>query len=82
MLEPIAYACPVFTGPLIHNSPEAVELQREGLLTVIEDWNQFEKELTRLLRSPEERKRLSERSFEFLLARQGASDRYLEILSR
>jgi len=80
VLEPIAYACPVITGPQISNSSEAVELSRQGLLKVVRDSQEFEKTLTELLLSPSTREALSTKSYDFLLSRQGASSRYLKIL--
>lgn len=80
VLEPIAYACPVITGPYIANSSEAVELGNQGLLKVVRNSQEFEKAMTALLLDPETRETVSKQSYEFLLSRQGASSRYLKVL--
>jgi 3-deoxy-D-manno-octulosonic-acid transferase len=81
MIEPAGYGVPVLFGPHTWNFKDAVAglLERGGAIRV-HDEAEFERELIRLLASPELRMQMGHAGREFVLAQQGATQRTVDLL--
>ncbi len=82
VLEPAAYALPVFSGPGIERSRDAVALEREGGLTVIRAGEELRREVERLVGEPERRRELAGRVERFVRENVGATGRIVDSLGR
>lgn len=74
VLEPLAYHCPILTGPCIQNSREAVALRNGGALSVVTSSEQFVKEAQFLL-TPGQSNPMIEKGRAFLQSGIGAGRR-------
>ncbi len=82
VLEPAAYSLPIVTGPYIQNSFEACQMAglSKGLIAA-KTPEQLAKEIGHLAMDPNNALERGRRVFEFLKERQGAGQRYSQILS-
>ena len=80
VLEPAVYARPIFTGPRISNSREAVEMQEHGLLRACASGEELATGLSELLADPGMRARWAGGLESFVRERSGAADRCAEYL--
>ncbi len=81
MMEPVALGKPTLFGPHTHNFKTSVRDLKEckGALEV-QNANELERELTRLLNSEVARRQLGQTGQQRLLAGRGALDRHLELI--
>lgn len=77
-LEPAAYGCTLYTGPLIQNSLEAQELRDYGYLQIVEPGTDFAARVRSL--TPERREAVRRGVSEYLARRGGTVPRYLALL--
>ena len=82
VIEPAGYGKPVFTGPFIQNSGEAQEMRRDGILTQVEDGPELAAAISALFKDPAALAERGKKLEAFLHSRDGAGDRYAEILIR
>lgn len=81
VLEPAAYAVPVFTGPYIDNSVEALEMSATGAgVFVATDGEMLQEYLRPLIENPDLARHEGAKALEYLQARTGAANRYVEVL--
>ncbi len=81
VLEPAAYGVPILTGPRIHNSYEALELQRHGALFAAADATLLRECIENWLKYPQSATEQGQGALRFLEERTGAGQRYSEILT-
>lgn len=80
VLEPAAYGRPIFCGPLIENSREALELrERQGLYSYA-DGTELIQAMEALLRDPEEQARRAKVLADYLSEDVGAAKRYVDLI--
>lgn len=81
VLEPAAYAKPVFTGPYIENSGEAREMWEKGILSRVDDAGALARELLLLLEDPDAQAEHARRLSDYITARAGAAEAYADVLA-
>jgi len=82
VLEPAAFGAALVFGPRIGNSAEAVELAGMGIAERVEDFDQLEKTLRRLLKDPSEARSKGAAARKYCEERAGASARIADRLER
>jgi 3-deoxy-D-manno-octulosonic-acid transferase len=82
VLEAAVHGVPVLVGPRFRNSPEAVELTANNLLTPVANTDECQQKLIELFQNSALRQEKGARHREFVLARCGASARVIDILAR
>lgn len=81
VLEPAAYGVPILTGPRIHNSFEALELQRHGSLFAAADATVLRECIENWMKHPSAATEQGQGALHFLEQRTGAGQRYSDILT-
>lgn len=81
VLEPAAYGVPILTGPRIHNSFEALELQRHGSLFAAADATVLRECIENWMKHPAAATDQGQGALRFLEERTGAGQRYSDILT-
>ena len=77
VLEAAVYGVPVFYGPKIFNSQEAVTLSKIGGGKIIHNKKTFYRNISELLRNENSQKKLGELSKKFVLENTGATEKIL-----
>lgn len=72
VLEPFVYGCSLVTGPFIHNSSEATELAKEGVLKVVNNTEELAITISELLDISKPRQEPS--------LKEGASLKYIDLI--
>jgi 3-deoxy-D-manno-octulosonic-acid transferase len=81
MMEPAALGKPVLVGPHTGNfKPEMNLLSRSDAVVVVRDSTELAREVDRVLRNPDEARRLGNAAQQVILQSQGATGRTLEML--
>jgi len=78
--EPAVMGLPVIFGPIYDNSPEAMDLIKEGVAFAVENRESFRERLFELLEDPEKCRQLGRQAAETLAARAGAADRSFQAI--
>jgi 3-deoxy-D-manno-octulosonic-acid transferase len=81
VLEAAVHGVPVLVGPRFRNSPEAIELAENKLLTPIVNAEECQQNLIELFQNTVLRQERGARHREFVLARCGASAKVIDILA-
>ncbi|MCG3118052.1 MAG: 3-deoxy-D-manno-octulosonic acid transferase [bacterium] len=81
ILEAAVHGVPVLVGPRFHNSPEAVELYAQKILTAVADARACEQALLALWQNAAHRQKQGEQHRAFVLARCGASAKMIDLLA-
>lgn len=80
VLEPAVYGNPIFTGPFIENSPEAVEMAYRGDLVSIKNGEALFLELSKIVKDESLWEKRSRGTLAYLASQLGASSRYLNLI--
>ena len=81
-LEPAVYGIPVLIGPDYHDFREAEELVRAGGIQVVENSQELQNTVTRLMQSGEERRRIGSINTAYIQENMGASDKIMKGVRR
>ncbi len=81
VMEPAAWGKPIVVGPHYRNSPEAVQMRREGALRAVADPAELASVLRSWKEDPGGAITQGQRARDFLLARRGASERIAEVIA-
>ncbi len=81
VIEPAAHGLPVLFGPRMRNSPEAVDMLREGCGFVVRDVSECVQRLGAWLEQPQRLRETAEKARQFVDRRCGASKRIAEFVA-
>ena len=75
VIEPALFGLPVITGPMIKNSPEAIEMRENNGLYTVNDTDEFIITLRKILEDDKFRKHVNEQNARYVLANTGYADK-------
>ena len=80
--EPAGYGIPLSTGPKIDNSPDAVQLQKLGAISIVENADSFSNWMKLLIDNPEETGRIGKISHDFVHKQKGSSKKIARAIEK
>jgi 3-deoxy-D-manno-octulosonic-acid transferase len=81
VMEPCAMGLPVIFGPKYYNSPEAVDLLKQGLVFTVNITDDFRTLLFRFLQDPEQCKQLGQQAVRAIESQAGVAERCFQLIT-
>ncbi len=78
--EPAGYALPLSCGPKMQNSPDAVELEKIGVLNIVKNDNELYTWLKKIISDKAYYNKLAKESGDYVRSRVGATDKFISEL--
>jgi 3-deoxy-D-manno-octulosonic-acid transferase len=80
--EPAGYGIPLSTGPKIDNSPDAVQLHKQGAISIVENADSFSNWMKLLIDNPEETGRIGKIAHDFVHKQKGSSEKIARAIEK